>query len=59
MSVEVFRLIILGMCAIVIAIATYCIGKSKGYLEGYDRGYNYGYEYGFWRKGKLKGGDAK
>lgn len=40
MSVELFRLVIIGICAIGIAIATYCIGKSKGYYEGYDRGYN-------------------
>ena len=38
---EAFRLVILGMCTIGIAIATYCIGKAMGYYEGYDRGYNH------------------
>lgn len=41
MSVELFRLvIIIGICTISIAIATYYIGKSKGYSEGYDKGHN-------------------
>ena len=39
MSVELFGLaILIGMCATVVAIAAYLIGKSKGYSEGYDRG---------------------
>ena len=42
MSVEVFRLVILGMYAIGIAIATYYEGKTKGFLEGYDSGYEVG-----------------
>ena len=42
MSVEVFRLVILGMYAVGIAIATYYRGKTKGFLQGYDEGYELG-----------------
>lgn len=42
MSVEVFRLVILGVYAIGIAIATYYEGKTKGFLQGYDEGYKVG-----------------
>lgn len=42
MSAEVFRLVILGMYAVGIAIATYYEGKTKGFLQGYDEGYEVG-----------------
>lgn len=42
MSVEMFRLVILGICAVGIAIATYYEGKTKGFLQGYDEGYTIG-----------------
>lgn len=42
MSVEVFRLVILGMYAVGIAIAAYYKGKTKGFLHGYDEGYEVG-----------------
>ena len=42
MSAEVFRLVILGMYAVGIAIAAYYEGKTKGFLEGYDSGYKVG-----------------
>ena len=42
MSAEVFRLVILGMYAVGIAIATYYEGKTKGFMEGYDSGYEVG-----------------
>jgi hypothetical protein len=41
MSMELFALaIIIGICATVIAIVAYLIGKSKGYSEGYERGHS-------------------
>lgn len=42
MSAEVFRLVILGICAVSIAIVTYYEGKTKGFMEGYDSGYEVG-----------------
>lgn len=42
MSAEVFRLVILGMYAVGIAIATYYRGKTKGFIEGFDNGYELG-----------------
>lgn len=42
MSAELFRLVILGMYAVGIAIAAYYEGKTKGFLEGYDSGYRAG-----------------
>jgi len=41
-SAEVFRLVILGMYAVGIAIATYYEGKTKGFSQGYDEGYKVG-----------------
>ena len=40
MSAELFRLVILGMYAVGIAIAAYYEGKTKGFLEGYDSGWS-------------------
>ena len=42
MSTEVFRLVILGIYAVGIAIAAYYEGKTKGFLEGYGEGYEVG-----------------
>lgn len=42
MSAEVFRLVILGICAVNIAIAAYYEGKTKGFSQGYDEGYKVG-----------------
>lgn len=42
MSAEVFRLVILGMYAVGIAIAAYYEGKTKGFSDGYDEGYAVG-----------------
>ena len=42
MSAEVFRLVILGMYAVGIAIAAYYEGKTKGFLQGFDEGYTVG-----------------
>lgn len=42
MSAEVFRLIILGIYAVGVSIATYYEGKTKGFSQGYDEGYAVG-----------------
>ncbi len=52
--------------AIAISIVVFChtaitfyMGQRSGYWRGYKDGYGVGYEYGFWRRGKLKDGDAE
>ena len=42
MSEGVFRLVIIGICAVNIAIAAYYEGKTRGFIEGYDSGYEVG-----------------
>lgn len=42
MSAEVFRLVILVMYAVGIAIAAYYEGKTKGFSQGYNSGYEVG-----------------
>ena len=46
MSVEVFRLVILGMYAVGAAIVAYYEEKTKGFSHGYDEGYTVGYMVG-------------
>ena len=48
MSDELFRLVILGIYMVGIAIAAYYDGKTKGFSDGYDSGYDVG-----WTAGKL------
>ena len=52
--------------AIAISLVVFChtaitfyMGQRSGYWRGYKDGYGVGYEYGFWRRGKLKDGDAE
>ena len=63
MSAEVFRLVILGICAMSTTIATYYRGKTMGFSQGYDVGYSVGYMVGEFKalikRNMDEGGDAE
>ena len=54
-----WKSIIIGFIVFGLMAVMYCVGDTNGYARGHDRGYDLGYEYGFWRRGKLKDGDAE
>lgn len=54
-----WKSIIIGFIVFDLMAVMYYVGDTNGYARGHDRGYDLGYEYGFWRRGKLKDGDAE